>query len=244
MNELLSQINALIQAAQLDDKNRQSLLARIVEDNWGELPPWSTLRKPEIKVVEMATAGAGVAITFNDDGIQKVILAEAGEHYGKGAGAFMISGGFINLTKTVGSKLVYKSNMPETARIGGARETEEELTDLQGNPLFAINPDRLKLMDTDTLVFRSGERRIVIGMMLELVADEITRVKKHVAKMAADPDYKAAVAEHTINKDTGKPEVASLAIANLTDAAAGHYNLLHPDQIGLFRQMTKHFGLL
>lgn len=241
MSDILETVTAIIQAAPLSDGARRALLSDIVAQNWGALPPWSTLDRPKINTVETATVGSGIAVVFQEDGVRKILLAEAGEHYGKGAGALMIAGGFINLTRTEGSTLVPASNKPESARIGGVRELEEEMPRADGSPLLVVNPQRLKPMDTDTLAFPNGDKRIVIGLMLEIVGDEITLVKEHVARLASDPAYRTAVAAHTANLVSKKPEATTLVIRDLSDAAAGTCNLLHADQLSLFRAIEEHF---
>ena len=243
MSELLTQITALIQGAQLDDRARKALLGQVVAENWGPLPVWSTLNKPAIKEVETATAGSGIVITFVEDGVRKVLLGEAGEHYANALNALMIAGGFINLTDTEGSTLVPAvKGTPESGFVGAAREGEQEFKTDDGQPLLVIDPTRLKLMDTNTLAFPSGEKRVVLGLMLELTADEITTVKKHVKRIAQDAVYRAAVAQHTTNEHSGKPEVARVGIYNLDDVAAGNHALLHRDQLSLFRKVQQHFG--
>ena len=235
------QIGDIIKGAALADRDRRVLLSQIVGDHWGPVPSWA-LEHPVIEIVQKATVGSGAVLTFEENGVRKVVLAEAGPHYKQAAfPQFMIPGGFVNLVHTEGSSFVPESDKPESPRIAMAREGEEEFRYPDGTPLFTIDPARLKPMDMNTLLFPWGEVRIVLGAMMELTAQEVTRAKEHVARLAADPVYKEAVAGQTKNKDSGKPEVSSVAIFDLKDVAEGRCPLYHPDQKSLFVAVQDHF---
>jgi hypothetical protein len=239
INSLVQRIAGLIGQSNVSGASVKGALRHIVSACWPQLPPWSTLAAPVIKEVETAAVAAGVAIIFYENGVQ-TLLAVAGDHYGPGDGQgdrqdrFMIPGGFINLTSTPGSSLVPPSAEPEEPRVGAAREVEEELRLPGGSPLLKVDPARLKLMDARTIVSPAGERRVVLGMMLELTPAEVIEVKTHVAKIETDPDYKAAVARQSINTATGKPEVAEARIIPLQDLVAHRLKLLHQEQASLF----------
>jgi hypothetical protein len=245
MSDVSDKIRAIFDQAALSEKEKKQVLREIVKENWGTLPPWTTLDGAVVEEVQKATAGSGVVLTFEEYGLRKVVLAQTGEHYSKPGEAtppaFMIPGGFINLSETPGSALVAKSTAPEDGRTGAAREVEEELKLPDGSPLLKVDPSRLKPMDTLTLAFRSGEKRIVIGMMLELTAAEVKAVKAHMASIAADPAYAKATGDQSINHDTGKPEVSGVAIFTLDEVAQGKVNLLHKDQQSLFKVVDQHF---
>jgi len=247
MATLKDQLKELAQQSALRGKELKAALRELIRETWPDLPPWTTLAAPIIEEVQKATVGCGVVLTFSENGVQKVVLAEAGDHYSqmKGTGpAFTIPGGFINLSATPGSALVPASSAPEDSRVGAAREVEEELRKPDGSPLLQVNPSRLKPMDTKTIAFPNGEKRIVLGFMLELDADEITTVKEHVAKLTADPAYKAAATGHSINHDTARREVSDVSIFTLADVANGSCKLLHEDQLSLFRIVEEHFRSL
>ncbi len=241
MSDLKAQLKQIFAASGLKGKELKQALREVVKENWPDLPPWTTLDGAVINEVQTATAGSGVVLAFTDtDGARKVVLAEAGDHYKNATGAFMIPGGFINLTETPGSSLVAASKQPEDGRTGAAREIEEELKLPGGAPLLQVDPARLKPMDTLTLALR-GETRIVMGFLLELTDAEVISVKAHVAKLAADPAYQAATAKESNNHDSGRPEVSNVAIVALADMVAGKTNLLHKDQQSLFKQVDAHF---
>ncbi len=246
MSDISKQIRDIFDKAALSDKDKKEILREVVKENWPNLPVWTTLDGAVVEEVQKATAGSGVVLTFMEGGVRKVVLAETGDHYAKpgeaNVPAYMIPGGFINLSETPGSTLVAKSSAPEDGRTGAAREVEEELKNPDGSPLLAVDPKRLKPMDTLTLAFRSGEKRIVIGMLLELNADEVKTVKAHIANIAASPAYAAATAAQSINPDSGKPEVSNVAIFDLSDVAQGKVNLLHKDQQSLFKVVETHFA--
>lgn len=243
MSELTDRVNAIFEQAGLPPKELKTLLRQVVAENWPDLPPWSTLDAPIIEEVQKATVGSGVVLTYVEKGVRKVVLGAAGEHYlpASAPTAFTIPGGFINLTETPGSALVTPAQTPEDARTGCAREVEEEFKQPDGSPLLHIDPARLKPMDTKTLSFPNGERRIVMGMMYELNADEIAIVKDHVTRLEADHAYKAAVAAQTLNEASHKPEVGDVKVFDLDDVADGRCNLLHPDQQSLFEAVRDHY---
>ncbi len=224
----------------LQGKALKEALRELVRESWPDLPPWSTLDAPQITEVQTATVGSGIALLFREKGVWKAVMAETGAHYAKNAPdaapSYMIAGGFINLTDTPGSSLVAPvKGRAEDPRTGGARELEEEFKKPGGDPLLAVDPSRMKPMDTLTLTFGSGEKRIVIGFMLEMNPDEIRTVKEHVARLETDPAYKAATAAETINPASGLAEVGSVKIFDLADIANGNCNLLHKDQQSLFK---------
>lgn len=236
-----------IKATGLQGKALKDALREAVGTAWPDLPPWSTLSAPVIEEVQKASIGSGVVLTFVEDGVRKVVLGQAGYHYknpkipGPMPESYTIPGGFIDLSSTKGSAKVVASDSPEDPRTGAAREVEEEFKLVDGTPLLAVEPDRLKPMDTKTIAFSNGEKRVVIGMMLELTPAEAATVKAHVAQLAADPSFRAAVGGQTINSASGHPEVCDVKIFNLDDVVAGKVNLLHKDQQSLFGLVKAHF---
>jgi len=236
IEEIKDGINLLLDDPDLGEEERKTILTDIVRENWWPLSRWANLDGAVISDVEKATVGSGVAMLFREDGVRKILLLQAGPHYPRAANTvlYTIPGGFNNLIYTKGSSQVSPTKKPENPRIAAAREVEEELQTAEG-PLFSIDPDRLRPMDTDLIVLPWGEKRIVLGLMMELTADEVTKAKQHVQRLASDASYKEAAAARTINDETGKPEVIGAAIFDLDAAAAGHCPLLHEDQRSLFR---------
>ena len=236
-----------IRATGLRGRALKDALREAVGAAWPDLPPWSTLTAPVIEEVQKASIGSGVVLTFVEDGVRKVVLGQAGYHYknpktpGPMPESYTIPGGFIDLTSTKGSAKVAAADAPEDPRTGAAREVEEEFRLADGSPLLAVEPARLKPMDTKTIAFANGEKRVVIGMMLELTPAEAATVKAHVAQLAADPSFRAAVGRQTINPASGHPEVCDVKIFGLDDVAAGKVNLLHKDQQSLFGLVREHF---
>ena len=245
MTDLTDQIRHIFQEANLPPQALKATLRTIVAENWPNLPPWSTLKTPLVEEVQKATAGSGVVLTYLENGFRYVVLGKAGEHYRRPDQPAMqefytIPGGFINLSATPGSTLVASADQPEDGRTGCAREVEEEFKTSDGAPLLVIDPERLKPMDTKTITFGNGEKRIVLGMMLDLTPAEIEAVKGHAMKLASDSAYKALVVEQTINPASGKPEIDDIKIFKLEDVANGHSPLLHADQRSLFIQVRNH----
>lgn len=194
MNDINAQLDALLNMAGLDDATKKQILREAVARHWPRLPTYSTLKSPVIEEVQKATVGTGVVLTFKEHGLQKAVLMKAGTHYKSqryeadpAKPTYMIPGGFINLTETKGTlSTPANSTKAEDPRVGAVRETEEELVDNTGKPLLAIDPSRLTPMDTKTLTFPWGERRVVIGFMLELSPGEIQTVKNHVDRLDSD----------------------------------------------------------
>lgn len=245
MSNLVDQLQAIVQQAALSPAELKAALREFVRQAWPDLPAWSTLAGPVIEEAQKATVGCGVVLAFREDGVWKVVVARAGDHYQRPAAAgpaYLIPGGFIDLSSTPGSALVPPSSAPEDGRVGAAREVEEELRKPDGSPLLQVSPLRLKPMDTKTLALRNGERRIVIGFLLELNASEIATVKEHVARLATDPAYQAATTEQSRNHTSGRAEVCNVCIFELEEVAAGRCQLLHPDQQSLFVAVAEHFG--
>ena len=236
-----------IAATGLRGKALKDALRAAVGAGWPDLPPWSTLKAPVIEEVQKASVGSGVVLTFVENGVRKVVLGQAGYHYknpnipGPMPESYTIPGGFIDLSSTKGSAKVAPSTAPEDPRTGAAREVEEEFKLVDGTPLLAVEPDRLKPMDTKTIAFSNGEKRVVIGMMLELTRAEAMAVKAHVKKLASDPSFRAAVGQQTVNPASGHPEVCDVKIFDLDDVVAGKVNLLHKDQQSLFGLVKTHF---
>jgi hypothetical protein len=228
-------IQDLIRRSGLQGGDLKKALRAAVARSWPDMPSWSALAATEIELTHKASAGAGVTVFFREDDVLKTLVALAGAHYKKPDAAYMIPGGFINMTRTPGSSRVPASDAPECGRTGAAREVEEEFRLPDGRPLLSVEPDRLVPVDTKTLAFPGNQRRIVMGFMLELTAAEAKAVRAHVDRLAADAAYRAAAAAQSINPDTNLPEVATLEILPLADVAAGRTPLLHGDQRSRFR---------
>jgi D-glycero-beta-D-manno-heptose 1-phosphate adenylyltransferase len=241
MPDFKEELKKVFAQSALKGKELKAALRELVRETWPDLPPWTTLDGAVIEEVQKATVGSGVVLTFEEGGVQKVVLAEAGDHYKKTGEAYMIPGGFINLSSTPGSSLVPASAAPESPRTGAAREVEEELKKADGAPLLEVEPSRLKPMDTNTLSFGNGEKRLVLGFVLELNADEVRTVKEHVAKLESDAAYRDATTAQSNNHESGRPEVSGVGIFPLADVAAGKVGLLHKDQQSLFEVVHAHF---
>ena len=244
MADIVDQIGAIIKNENLTARELKGVLRDLVKRYWPDLPGWSTLKAPVIEEVQKATSSSGVVVLFQEKGVRKVILAEAGDHYKKEKTvdpSYMLPGGFANLTCTEGSSFVAASKSPEDAFKAAAREVEEEFRRRNGRPLFRVDPARLELMDTQTLSFPRGEKCIVHGLMLRLTAKEVTAAKRYAAKLARDPAYKQAAMEHTVNKSSKKPEVSDVKIFTLDEIVGGKVALLHSEQASLFRKVSAYF---
>lgn len=248
MNDDAKKLAEAIKQSGLKGPSLKEALRAAVGEVWPDLPPWSTLAAPVIEEVQKASIGSGVVLTYVDQGVRKVVLGRAGSHYpgetnkaGRRIPAYTIPGGLIDLTSTKGSILVPPSDAPEDPRTGAAREVEEEFRLPDGTPLLAVDPARLKPMDTKTIAFRNGEKRVVIGMMLELTPAEVRAVTAHSMKIATDLDYAYGIATQSINPASGKPEIEHVEIYDLDAVVAGRVNLLHKDQQSLFGLVKAHF---
>lgn len=237
-------VGVAVGASGLQGNALKSALRGVISAFWPSLPPYSTLEHPKIEEVQKATVGVGVALTFKEHGIQKVVMLKAGANYPAAAqrNLYMIPGGFINLTSTAGSSQVAAQDRPESPRVGAAREIEEELRLPDGSPLLSVDPSRLRPMDTQTLALGSGAG-LVVGMMLELTPQEVATVKAHVNSIQTNAAYAQAVADQSISPHSGKPEVADVVISPLKDLAEGKVPLLHSDQQSLFEALHAHFGV-
>jgi hypothetical protein len=227
---------------------RQEVLRKLVGESWGELRPYSTLRMPEISVVAKATVGTGVVPVFRHPVTKEwhAIVVRPGTHYqGPRYAAdpaepyFMIAGGFINLSKVpeVPGLIAGQSLRAEHPAEGAVRELTEEILDSNGAPLLQPAPERLYPVDTLTLSFPSGEKRVVIGFRLELEPDEAARILAHTERVRTDPTYRRACRNHTINSETGKPEICQIDIVPLGELAKPETKLLHRDQKGCSRKL-------
>lgn len=247
IEDVAARIAAIIDDANFSDAQRKELLKTLVEKHSPKLPPYSTLPFPVIEEVQKATVGTGVVAVFKEHGVQKALLMKAGTHYQNSRYAadpatptYMIPGGFINLTQTEGTLLTKPDDKrAEDPRTGAIRELEEELVNDQGQALLSIDPARLKPMDTKTLTLPWGERRVVIGFMLELDAGEAATLRSHVQRLEGDEAYRHAVRAHTVNDETDKPEVCAPCIQPLKEVVEGKHILLYPDQRSLFAHIAQ-----
>lgn len=245
--QIAEDVGALIKNSGLEGADLKTLLRDVVAAHWPDLPVWSSLKAPLIEEVQKTNLGACVCMVFAEDGVQKVVIAQAGTHYKQARGGdvfYILPGGFANLTRTPGSTFVPAENIPETARIAAAREAEEELKNLDGSPLIAVDPGRLVVLDSVTLAFPNGELLVANGSIMNLTDDEVVLIKAHIKAMQTDVAYKAAVLAHTVNEDTGLPEIGGLHILDLTDLADRKYPLIHSDQQSLFIQARAYFDRL
>ena len=149
----------------------------------------------------------------------------------------MIPGGFLNLTETPGSSFVQSSTEIESPAIGAVRKIERKLCDDSGKPLIRVHPDRLVPFDTLTLSPPDKKKRVVVGHMLRLAADEVSVIKAHIVRTGAEAEYQKKVSAHTANPSSGKQEVVELCVFDLVDAAEGRVPLLHHDQQSLFARI-------
>lgn len=245
--QIKESLSSLIKNSGLEGADLKVLLRDVVAAHWPNLPVWSTLNAPLIEEVQKTNLGACVCMVFTEGGVQKVVIAQAGTHYKQtrdGGVFFILPGGFANLSRTPGSTLVPPDDKPETARIAAAREAEEELKNSDGSALIAVDPERLIILDSVTLVFPNGDRLVANGSIMHLSDDEVVLVKNHIHAMQTDPAYKAAVLGHTVNEDTNLPEVGDLHILDLNDLADRKYPLIHSDQQSLFIQARAYFDRL
>jgi len=224
---------------------RHKIAEAILANAWGPVPSFSTLKFPSIKPVEVATIVGGAALVFKEER-PKIILAQAGPHYPQTIGMpplYMILGGFINLSWTPGSALVEYSEEPEHPKVGVAREIEEEMPGEDGRPLLIIDPEELDLIYTKTLSFGGYAKQLVAGFTQTVPAVKVGAIKDHVNRLKLDSAFRQFIADKTINKDSGKPEVAAISIHDLDEVMADNVRLLYPGQIPFFRQVNSyHFG--
>lgn len=243
--QLAARIEQQFRLGSLPSDFRREVLEGLVGITWGPLPPYSTLSRPEISEVAKATVGTGIVPIFKhpESGEWHAVVVRPGTHYQGSRYAAdpshpytMIAGGFINLTYAL-SPAAEKLSRAEHPQEGAVRELREEIKDSQGASLLEVSPDRLRPVDTLTLSFKSGEKRVVIGYLLELSDEETTRILAHTKKTQEDPSYRRACRGHTLNAESGKPEVCQvdvLPLAKLIDEAT---TLLHPDQRSLFNKL-------
>jgi hypothetical protein len=228
---------------------RQEVLRFLVERVWGELPPYSTLRMPEISVVAKATVGTGVVPVFKHPVTKEwhAVVVRPGTHYqGSRYPAdptepyFMIAGGFINLSKVpeVPGVIPSQNQRAEHPAEGAVRELTEEIVDAEGAALLDPKPERLYPVDTLTLSFPSGEKRVVIGFRLELTDAEAQKIIAHADRVRTDSEYRRACRNHTINRETGKPEICQIDILPLSKLTEADARLLHRDQRSLFEKIS------
>ena len=248
----IQQIGDVINRLGLDAERTKAFLRQLVEANWPGLPVYSTLKFPKINEVETATVGTGVVPTFRaESGNVMAVVVKAGTHYqGPRYAAdpliptYMIAGGFLNLTHSPATQFSAEIlNKPEDPRVGAVREAEEELVDDAGKPVLAIDPSSLLPMDTKMLSFPWGEKRLVIGFMVPLNPAQVLTIKSHVARLEVDDNYRHAVRNHTINKDSDKPEICTVSILPLEEIASGRHVLLHRDQISLFQRVAEFYAM-
>lgn len=231
----------------------REVLRALVRDLWGDLPPYSTLKAAEISVVEKATVGSGIVPVFMHpiEGRWYAVVNHAGTHYvdqrsptslptDEDEPFFMIAGGFIDLSKTVGIPGLVEENdqRGEHPREGALRELMEEVVNDRGDPVLCPHPDRFIPMDALTLTFKSGERRLVIGHVVRLQDQEIQTILRHVARLDVDDIYRRACQGHTVNPSSGKPEVCRVDVVPLEDLATSS-KLLHVDQRNLFATILR-----
>jgi len=223
-----------------DLNRRRRLLHALAAQVWGGLPPYSTLKTPKIVDIEAVPVASGTALIFEEFGIAKIVLIQAGAHYAKdtqGDVLYMIPGGFINLTETPGSSSVAPSSEPESPAIGAVRKIEKKLCNDRGEPLLQVHPDRLLPMDILTLLLKGRKKRVVVGHMLKLAANEVGQIRAHIAKTRSNTKYRKNASAHTINPSSGQPEVVEICIFDLSDAAGDRVPLLHRDQLSLFNRV-------
>ncbi len=225
---------------------RREVLRALVAGCWGALPPYSTLAAPEVSEVARATVGTGVVPVFRhpESGQWCAVVVRPGTHYqGPRYAAdprcpyFMIAGGFINLSDSVSSHDGVTKRAEHPAE-GALRELMEEIVDPSGTPILQPSPDRLVPVDTMTLSLRGGEKRVVIGFLLELNVEETSRILSHVSRTQADAHYRALCRERTINQESGHPEICQVDVQSLGELVRPELNLLHPDQRHLFDRVA------
>lgn len=236
--------------AQMPESLRREVLRELVEQQWGELPVFSTLKRPEISVLAKATVGAGVVPIFMHPSKQTwhALVLRPGTHYkGERYPAiaddvfFMLAGGFINLSETISLAdiILPNPNRAEHPFEGAVRELTEEVVDDTGKPILTPAINRLFPMDALTLSFPSGERRLVIGYVLSLTDAEISKVVAHVDRVKSDDLYRRRCRMHTVNSASGHPEVCQADIVPLSELITKECRLLYADQRGLFKTISR-----
>ena len=226
-------------ASNLTSDEQKTALKILVGQNYPNLPCYSTLDGAVIEETQKASVSGGAVLTYFDYTTQsrKVVMVKAGAHYRITDNRYMVPGGFTNLSKREGSTHVPEDDKnPETVFMSTAREIEEELRCYNGDPLLAIDPARLKLIDTDTLSFPTGEKRVVMGMVLELTPAEVRLIQEHISYINHCDDYRRVTSNFTLNSNSNLPEAHSIEILELEDFLSGRVQLMHPDQLPLMHK--------
>lgn len=252
LEAVFDRVKAVLRRAsqELTPNQMKDLLKAVVAEHWPDMPGYTTLQKPAIEELHKSTVSTGLVLTFNEKGKQQVVLLDAGEHYSARKKklpthkdnpekpAYMLPGGYINLTKTTGTQLVKPdADKGEDPRVGAVRELEEEVRDDQGNAILHIAPERLKVMDAKTITMGTHERMLALGFMVELDNKEVLAIKRHVARLQSDAVYKQAASDRTFNSESGKPEVSDVAILPLSEVMDKKHDLLQPGLMSLFENV-------
>lgn len=226
-------------AHNLSEDEQKRLLSMLVESNYPGLPCYSTLDGAIIEETQKASVSGGAVLTYFDEmtNTRKVVMVKAGAHYRVDDDRYMVPGGFTNLSIREGSSYVAEDDeRPETVFMSTAREIEEELRAYDGSPLIPVDPERLKLIDTNTLSFPTGEKRVVMGMVLELTKAELRIIQEHIARLQHDESYRIVTSSFTTNDNSKLPEAHSIEILELDDFLYGRRQLMHPDQLPLMHK--------
>ncbi len=227
--------------AKADPKSIKDGLRRLVASLWPDLPKYSTLDNPLIEEVKKGSLGCGVVPTFLKGGRRYVIMGVAGEHYEKmleGRKAYSIPGGFATLTAKPGSVCVEADDtLPESGYEAANRELEEEIRYPDGAPVLTIAPERMQPVDTVTVRFGNGDVNILMSFAADLGAEEVSAIELHCARLLKDEGYRQACAMQSVNAVSGLPEFETVEIVPLDDLVDEKYELLHKDQMSLFKKM-------
>ncbi|MCB0353912.1 MAG: hypothetical protein KDD64_10320 [Bdellovibrionales bacterium] len=253
--ELAGDILSDSSLASLPGNLKRELALELLTGLWGDLPSFSNLVAPEVSVVKKASVGTGIVPIFRHPETNEwcAVVQRPGTHYlserypaEKETPFYMIAGGFINLASSPGIENVLSGNPArgEHPAEGALRELAEELVGERGEPLLTPEFERFLPMDALTLSFPNGERRVVIGYAVELNREETDRILSHVDRLNRDQEYRRTCRKHTVNPDSGEPEVCRADIVPLSELVDDSTALLHTDQRSLFRRIDDYLGRL
>lgn len=195
----------------------------------GPVPPYSGLTHHRLTNVSTATVGAFVLCYGYDKTWREnaVVLIRRAETSANGTAMFGATGGYTVIDGPSG----------EQPREGAVRETGEELIDDTGQPVIALPPERLRILD-DGMDYRAAAKNGLpthyTAFAARLTARELTRVRRHAHRMDTDAAYRAAVNKHS------KGEVSGVVVLRLSEAAQmTHAQFTHPHELAAVRLLSR-----
>jgi hypothetical protein len=210
---------------------REIVAGPLAETAFGPLPLFSNLVTHHVVNVATAAVGAFVICHVYDPelGGTAVVLIRRTDRNAAGKHAFGVPGGFTNLDFTTGGLFIPASPQGEQPAQGAARELREEIVDDAGCPLLDLDPARMQLITSGIdyrAVATSGLPVQYNGHAVRLMDKEWRRLRRHVARMQTNPDYRKAVQEKSGN------EVADVVLMGLKEAAAlSPQQFAHPHEL-------------